>query len=60
MSDCNWKVFFQLRALSLRLKSLDLTGRPSEQRILKHILENVEDGYSRSLDVAAASKGNTA
>lgn len=58
MSDVLWKLFFQLRALSVRLKTHDLTGRPSEQRMLKSILNNVEEAYSRSIDIATASKGN--
>lgn len=57
MSDAAWKTFFQLRALGIRLKSFDLTGRPSEQKILKSILDAVEEAYSRSLDAATAKKG---
>ncbi len=52
MADPHWKALFQLRAISLKVKTQDMTGSQGEQRVLKAALDNIDEAYSHCLDVA--------
>ncbi len=56
MDQCHWKNLFQLRALTVKAKSLPYDGSPSELRVLRACRENIDEAYAQCLDLSTQGR----